>query len=205
MRWEEDAALKSPARNLTLAIVILAFYGCTALGKVAASDSPAPGAASPARPVTEKLKKRLDFVLDHRVKQADVPRSLGSFSIEEYDIQDPETFWGHRALGGGNNSFSEYYLTYRKTYVILLMKDVGEVNHTCVDARLFPRTSAEYELSTGRVRVDEQPIDEDVIVLVNRKWPGSYSTDVRAAFKANLETGKIEDVKYSSIKIYREE
>lgn len=193
------------ARCLPVAIVILAFYGCTSLGKPPASDSPVAGAANPSRPVTAKLKSRLDFVIERNVAPADVPRSLGSFSIQDYDIQDPETFWGHRALGGGGSSFSEYYLTYRKTYVILLMKDLDEVNHVCIDARLFPRTSPDYELTTGRVQVDEGPVDEEVIVLVNRKWPANYSTDIRAAFKANLETGKIEDVKYSSIKIYREE
>ena len=126
--------------------------------------------------------------------------------MDDYDIQDPGTFWGHRAVAGsGGGSFSEYYLTYRATYVILLLKDLDEKHHVCVDARTFPRTSPDYELTTGPVQVDEQPVDETIVVLLNRKWTGAYSTDIRGAFRADAETGRIEDVTYRSIRIFREE
>ncbi len=188
-------------------LLCLLCYGCASLGTPAAGAASAPGPGpGPQRPSVDALKNRLDFVLQHGVKPADVPRALGTFSIEDYDIQDPGTFWGHRAVSSpAGGSFSEYYLTYRKHAVILLRKDRDQSTHVGVDARLFPRTSPDYELTTGRVQVDEQPIDEDVVVLVNRTWSGASSSDIKAAFRANAESGRIEDVPYRTIRIFREE
>lgn len=205
----EGPTVKRPWKWLFPCLVALLCYGCATLGAPTPAHKPggtASASGGAVHPTVDTLKNRLDFVLQHNVKPAEVPHALGSFSIQDYDIQDPGTFWGHRALvSAAGGSFSEYYLTYRKTYVILLLKDMDASTHVCVDARIFARTSPDYELSTGRVQVDEQPIDEDVIVLVNRKWSGGSSTDIRAAFRSNVETGRIEDVTYSSIRIFREE
>ena len=190
------------------ALVVLLAAGCGSVGTPAASSAggkPAAGAAGGQQPVIDTLKNRLDFVLQRAVKPDDIPRAVGTFTLGDYVLQDPGTFWGHRAVPGAGGQFSEYYLTYHGTYVILLMKDLDQTTHQCVDARLFRRTSPDYELATGRVQVDDQPIDEDIIVLVNRKWPGGSSSDIRAAFRANAETGKIEDVSYHTIRIFREE
>ena len=127
---------------------------------------------------------------------------LGTFRMGGYDIQDRDTFWGHRSVGGGS-ALSEYYLTYRGHYVIMLLRDSGD-QHTCLDARIWDRARRDYELTTGRVEVDGS-LDEEVIVLFNRNWPGDSSTDIAAAFKANPETGRIDEVRAHSLRIYREE
>ena len=203
--------MKRLAYCVPIAVVVLS-YGCASLGKIHAPGTERPSGtgrpsetarSSEVQPAPPSLKSRLDFVIENGIRQPKVAETVGSFALADYDIQDPNTFWGHRAVGGG--AFSEYYLTYRKTYVILLLKDIDEINHTCIDARIFPRTDPQYELTTGRVQVDDKPIDENVIVLVNKKWLGAYTTDIRAAFKANAETGRIEDLTYHSIRVYREE
>jgi len=189
-------------------LLVMACLGCvtTATPAVRTAGGLSAGRAETLPPaVVDTLRNRLDYVIRHNVADDDVPRALGTFSMSDYALADPGTFWGQRALPGSGGSFSEYYLTYRRTYVILLLKDLDESTHRCIDARVFPRTTSDYELATGRVQVDDQPIDESVIVLVNRTWSGSSSTDVRAAFRPNAETGRIEDVRYRTIRIFREE
>ena len=191
-----------------LLLLVMACLGCVTTTKPVprgAGSLSAGRAEAPPQAAINTLRSRLDYVIRHNVTAADVPRALGTFTMSGYALADPGTFWGQRALPGSGGSFSEYYLTYRRSYVILLLKDLDENTHQCIDARLFPRTSADYELATGRVQVDDQPIDESVIVLVNRKWSGRSSTDVRAAFRPNAETGRIEDVRYRTIRIFREE
>ena len=189
-------------------LLVVACLGCVSTAKPApraAGAISAGRAETPPQAAVDTLRNRLDYVIRNTVAASDVPRALGTFTMSDYAMADPGTFWGQRALAGSSGSFSEYYLTYRHTYVILLLKDLDENTHQCIDARLFPRTSAGYELATGRVQVDDQPIDESVVVLVNRTWSGSSSTDVRAAFRPNAETGRIEDVRYRTIRIFREQ
>lgn len=196
--------------NARLGLVLpflLAVYGCATAPAPVAPAAPAeggPGAPTPQeRAADEDLKSRLNTIIDQRLDKAAALKALTSFEIGAYDIQDKETFWGHRALGGGGSPWSEYYLTYRNHYLIMLLKDEGNV-HTCVDLRIMDRTRRDYELTTGRVEVDGA-IDEDVIVLFNRNWQGDSTTDVIAAFKPDIMTGRIEDVPVKSIRIYREE
>lgn len=87
----------------------------------------------------------------------------------------------------------------------MLLEDKDSVRHRCVDIRMIDKASSEYELSTGRVEVDGGPIDEGIIVLVNKRWQGDYSTDILAAFRPNVEMRSIEEVKYKTIRIYREQ
>ena len=87
----------------------------------------------------------------------------------------------------------------------MLLKDNDSMRHSCIDIRIVDRISKDYELSTGRVEVDGNPIDEEIIVIFNKKWNGSFSTDIIAAFKPNIDTGRIEELKYKTITIYREE
>ncbi len=185
-----------------MAIVVC---GCVSAGAPATLPPRQTGAQSPEASARTGLKTRLDDIIRNRVRESDIVDRLGTFALENYDIQDPGTFWGHRAVSSPGTAYSEYYFTYRNNYVILLLRDTDELHHTCIDARFFPRRSADYELTTGRVQVDGHPIDEEVIVLVNKKWPGSYSTDILAAYKPNIERGKIEELAYDSIIIYREE
>ena len=190
---------------LVPAAVALVTCGCMSAGRLVPSAGGPASAQGPERSAVADLKSRLDDAIRSKVKESDLASRLGSFELESYDIQDPGTFWGHRSVTGTGSAWSEYYFTYRNNYVILLLRDTDELHHTCIDARLFPRASPDYELTTGRVQVDGRPIDEEVIVLANRKWAGSYSTDILAAFKPNVETGRIEKLTYDSIIIYREE
>ena len=162
-------------------------------------------AAAPSSPMTADadLKARLDRIIARRLDGQQAAKILGSFRIDGYDIQDKETYWGHRTVGGGGSPFSEYYLTYRNRYVIMLLKDGGDL-HTCLDVKVMERTSPEYEMTTGRVQVDGA-MDEEVIVVFNRNWNGDSTSDVTAAFKANVETGRIKEVNYQAIRVYREE
>ncbi len=156
------------------------------------------------RAADEDLKARLSRVIDERTTRADALKTLDSFRIGGYDIQDPGTFWGQRAVGGGGSPWSEYYLTYHGHYLIMLLRDDGDL-HTCVDLRVMARTSPDYELTTGRAEVDGV-VDEEVIVLFNKKsWQGNSTTDVTAAFKPDIMAGKIVDVPFRSIRVFREE
>jgi hypothetical protein len=190
---------------LVPAAIALVTCGCVSSGRLAPPPTGQAVAQSPETSARADLKTRLDDIIQNKVRESDIVGRLGTFALENYDIQDPGTFWGHRAVASAGSSCSEYYFTYRNTYVILLLKDTDKRHHTCIDARFFPRRSPDYELTTGRVQVDGRPIDEEIIVLVNRKWPGRYSTDILAAFKPNVESGKIEKLAYASIIIYREE
>ena len=193
---------------LLLLLLALACVGCATggtPGPAAAGGASTAGSSSAQQPAICTLKDRLDVVIRDGLKPTEVATAVGTFTLGDYVLQDPGTFWGHRAVPGAGGSFSEYYLTYRGEYVILLLRDLGAGTYRCMDARLFPRTSRDYELATVRVQVDDQPIDEDIIVLVNRKWPGGSSSDIRAAFRANADTGRIEDVAYHVIRIFREE
>lgn len=194
--------MKRPWYLVPAALAIVT-WGCVSAGKLAPAGRA--GAQSPETSARADLKTRLDDIIRNKVRESELVNRLGTFTLESYDIQDPGTFWGHRAVAGAGGSYSEYYLTYRNNYVILLLRDTDELHHTCIDARFFPRSSPDYELTTGRVQVDGKPIDEEVVVLVNKKWSGSYSTDILAAFKPNAESGKIEKLVYNSIIIYREE
>jgi hypothetical protein len=198
----EDAVMNRPW-YLVPAVVAILTCGCVSSGKSGPVSTAAP--SSPETSAGADLRTRLDDIIQNKVKESDVARRLGTFVLESYDIQDPGTFWGHRAVSSAGGACSEYYFTYRNNYVILLLRDADKLHHTCIDARLFPRSSPDYELTTGRVQVDGRPIDEEVIVLVNKRWPGSYSTDIRAAFKSDAESGKIEKLAYESVVIYREE
>ena len=196
--------MKRPWYLVPAAIAIVT-CGCVSAGKLARPPAVQAGAQSPETSAKADLKTRLDDIIRNKVKESDVVKRLGTFALENYDIQDPGTFWGHRAVASAGSAYSEYYFTYRNNYVILLLRDTDQLHHTCIDARFFPRSRPDYELTTGRVRVDGHSIDEEVIVLVNKKWSGSYSTDILAAFKPNVESGKMEKLAYDSIIIYREE
>lgn len=191
--------------HLVPAAIAIVTVGCASAGRLAPPPAGQAGAQSPETSARADLKSKLDDIIRNKVKESDVVNRLGTFALQNYDIQDPGTFWGHRAIASAGSAFSEYYFTYRNNYVILLLRDSDQVHHTCIDARFFPRSRPDYELTTGRVQVDGHPIDEEVIVLVNKKWSGSYSTDILAAFKPNVEDGRIEKLAYDSIIIYREE
>lgn len=204
--------------NLVLiAALFLPAAGCTtAPGPTRAADAsrgapPPPvqrsspeGVPSAVSKATEEdLRGRLDRIIDRRLDRQDAVNVLGSFRIGGYDLQDKDTFWGHRTVGGGGSPYSEYYLTYRNRYVIMLLRDRGDL-HTCLDVKVMDRTSRDYEMTTGRVEVDGS-VDEEVIVVFNKNWTGDSSTDIAAAFKASTETGRIEVARYRTIRIDREE
>jgi len=200
----KDAVVKRPWYLVPAAIAIVT-WGCVSSGKPAPAPVRQAGTQSPETSARGDLKTRLDDIIRNKVRESDIVDRMGTFALENYDIQDPGTFWGHRAVASPGAAYSEYYFTYKNNYVILLLKDTNELHHTCIDARFFPRRSRDYELTTGRVQVDGHPIDEEIIVLVNKKWHASYSTDILAAFKPNIESGRIEKLAYDSIIIYREE
>ena len=197
--------LNSVKKRVLIGLISLLATGCVSVASTGAARTPSAGAplASPEMAADADLKSRLDRIIDGRLSGREAVRALGTFRIGGYDIQDRDTFWGQRSVGGGGSPFSEYYLTYRRRYVIMLLRDEGE-QHTCLDVRMMEKTNDDYELTTGRVEVDGV-VDEEVIVLFNRNWRGDSSTDIIAAFKANVETGRIEEAKYRSIRIYRED
>ena len=167
--------MKRPWYLVPAALAILT-WGCASAGKPAPAGRA--GAQGPETSARADLKTKLDDIIRNKVEESELVNRLDTFALESYDIQDPGTFWGHRAVAGAGGSY---------------------------DARFFPRSGPDYELTTGRVQVDGNPIDEEVVVLVNKKWSGSHSTDILAAFRPNAESGKMEKLVYNSIIIYREE
>jgi hypothetical protein len=206
MKRMQPGTTRRMAVFLIASLTLLAL-GCSSIGGARAAKPGADAALTTVPPArVGELKDRLADVLGRRLDGKEAAAAMGTFQIDGYDIQDRNTFWGHRSLASaGSTNYSEYYLTYRNTYIIMLLRDLDPLNHTCVDMRVIKRTSGEYELSTGRVQVDGGPIDEEVIVLFNRNWYGDSSTDILAAFKANPETGRIENLDPRTIRIYREE
>jgi hypothetical protein len=186
--------------------LVLFGFGCESIEK---AEPTAVDAMSPRKNVEGSygadLKSKLNYIIDRRLNEKEAIKVLKVFAIEDYDIQDKNTFWGHRAVAGSGGPYSEYYFTYKKKYFILFLQDKDTVNHLCLDIRMIGKTREEYELNAGKVEVDGRVIDEEVIVLVNKTWNGEYSTDILAAFKPVVSTRKIETLKYKTIRIYREE
>ncbi len=198
------------AITLLLAFALFA-YGCTSTGmpRQTAVDPPSakkslPGESSE-KAYAADLKSRLDYIIDHRLSASAAVKVLDVFVLDDYDIQDQNTFWAHRDVAGRDGPHSVYYFTYRNTYFILFLQDIDTLNHKCLDLRIIAKTNSDYELNAGRVEIDGAGIDEEVIVLFNKRWNAEYSTDILAAFKPVIATGKIETVKYAAIRIYREE
>lgn len=205
MRTRNQAA---PLRIASFLLVALALfgYGCASTEKPqpTAVDAAPPGRTT-GKPYGRDLKSRLDHIIDHRLNESEAIKVLDVFAVDDYNIQDPNTFWGHRAVAGSGGPYSEYYFTYRSRYFILFLQDKNTVDHFCIDIRMVGKTRSGYELNAGRVRVDEGEIDEEVVVLFNKTWNGEYSTDILAAFKPVVASRKIETLKYRTIRIYRED
>ena len=205
MQTQNHAAPKRIAILLPIALALLG-HGCVSMEKSEATavETPSQGKIIE-RSYGADLKSRLDYIIDRRLDESEAVKVLDLVAIENYDIQDANTFWGHRDVSGKGGPYSEYYFTYRNRYFILFLLDKDTVDHICIDIRMIDKTKKEYELNAGRVEVDGRDPDEEVIVLVNKTWNGEYSTDILAAFKPNVATRRIEPLRYTTIRIYREE
>ena len=205
MQTKNHVAAKRMAILLPIALALLG-HGCVSMEKseAIAVDTPSQGKIIE-RSYGADLKSKLDYIIDRRLEESEAVKVLGVFAIEDYDIQDSNTFWGHRDVSGKGGPYSEYYFTYRNRYFILFLQDRNTVDHECIDIRMIEKTRKEYELNAGRVEIDGSSIDEEVVVLFNRTWNGEYSIDILAAFKPNVATRKIETLRYNTIRIYREE
>jgi len=198
----------TPKRITGLLLVVSALfgYGCASIEK---PEPKAVHAAAPRksteRPYGADLKSRLNYIIDRRLTESEAVKVLDVFTFDNYDIQDQNTFWGHRTVAGSGGPYSEYYFTYRNKYFILFLQDKNTVDHVCIDIKMIAKTKSGYELNAGRVEVDGGNIDEEVIVLFKKTWNGNYSTDILAAFKPVVAARKIETLKYKTIRIYRED
>ena len=205
MQKRTPTARRQIASFLLVALALFG-YGCASIAKPepTGGGEPSPRKGTE-RPYGADLRSRLNYIIGRRLSESKAVQVLDLFSIENYDIQDQNTFWGHRVVAGSGSPFPEYYFTYRNKYFILFLQDKDTVNHACIDLRMIDKTKREYELNAGRVEVDGHAIDEEVVVLVNKTWNGEYSTDILVAFKPVVATRKIETLKYKTIRIYREE
>jgi hypothetical protein len=141
-------------RTTGVLLVALALfgYGCASIEK------PRPANVDPARQKKSieshygaDLKSRLDYILERRLNESEAVKVLDIFAIDVYDIQDQNTFWGHRAVAGGGGPYSEYYFTYKNRYFILFLLDKNAVDHVCIDMKMIAKSKKGYELNAGRV------------------------------------------------------
>jgi hypothetical protein len=147
----------------------------------------------------------LDHIIDARLSRKDTADFLTNVKIQEFERPDPDTNWTDAKLSGPDDRFSIYYLTYRKTHFILLLVDSKEEISNCVDILVLPQRSPNYDIGMGGVEIDGDQIDGNVVVIYNKNWKGNYSDDIIAAYWPNLVTEQFDEVKYKSIRIYRDQ
>jgi len=150
-------------------------------------------------------KRDFEHILNAKLSRQETAKYLRNISIEDYNIQDPNTNWSHASIGGADSKYSVYYLTYHHSYFILLLTDIGDRYLDCLDAITGPMPSTSYEIGMGPVEVNHNHLDGRVIVIFNKKWKGNYSDDIIAAFRPNLESKQLEAFDYIYIRIFREE
>ena len=123
MQTQNHAAPKRIAILLPIALALLG-HGCVSMeiSKAKAVDTPSQGNITE-RSYGADLKSKMDYIIDRRLDESEAVKVLGRFTIEEYDIQDSDTFWGHRDVSGKGGPYSEYYFTYRNRYFILFLQD----------------------------------------------------------------------------------
>jgi hypothetical protein len=185
---------------------VLGLAGCVSLPPGGTKTDATPDAPTTAAGSFRVLSRNdMDHVIDAKLSRQDAASFLKNIRIDDYDLQDPKTNWSHADYGGGESGYAIYYLTYRQTFFILFLEDAKDRITSCIDIIIMKRPSPDYELGMGRVEINRDHIDGQVVVVYNKSWKGNYSDDVIAAYKPNLQTKRIETVKYDSIRIYREE
>jgi hypothetical protein len=150
-------------------------------------------------------KQDFEHIINDKLSRQETVRYLRNISIEDYNIQDPNTNWSHASIGGAESKYSVYYLTYHHRYFIFLLADIEDRYLDCVDAITGPMPSTSYEIGMGPVEVNRDHLDGSVIVVFNKKWKGNYSDDIIAAFRPNLDSRQLETFDYTYIRIFREE
>jgi hypothetical protein len=193
-------------RILVVAATLICLAGCGSVPVRSASPNVmrnVPGTTSDG--FRTLSRSDLDHIIDAKLSRREAAIYLGNIRIENYDLQDPDTNWSHADFGGGDSGYGIYYLTYRQRFFILLLADAKNRVSSCIDIMVVAKPSSEYELGMGQVEINKDHIDSEVIVVYSKKWKGSYSDDIVAAFRPNLETKRIEEVSYKYIRIYREE
>jgi hypothetical protein len=189
---------------ITATLICVAGCGSVAVRSVGPNEKPnIPNASSDGFRIL--AKSDLDHIINAKLSRQEATSYLRRIRIENYDLQDPNTNWSHADFGGYDSGYGVYYLTYRQRYFILLLADEKNRVSSCIDIMIMPRPSPEYELGMGQVEINKDHFDSEVIVVYNKNWKGSYSDDIVAAFRPNLETKRIEEMSYKYIRIYREE
>jgi len=165
-------------------------------------------------------------IMDSKIKASDLflPDFLYKHDLEYYDRDNinnnelelwfmgkkfsSESFWmqsrsyGEESLGGG---VSERKYEYKSLiYYFLCTRDNAGYD-SIIDVKVISKPNEEAYLSSGPVYINEDYYDWDVNVLITGPFESGKNTHISKAYKANLETGKIEDLKYDSIVIFSEE
>ena len=185
---------------------LVCLFGCASLAVTNEKPNAKPNVPTVTSEGFRTLSRSdLDHIIDAKLSRQDAASFLKNIRIENYDLQDPNTYWSHADFDGGGSGYGIYYLTYRQRYLILLLADGKNRVSSCIDIIIILRPSSEYELGMGQVEINRDHIDSEVVVVYNKNWKGDYSDDIVAAYKPNLDTKRIEEVNYKYIRIYREE
>jgi hypothetical protein len=191
---------------LSIITIAICMVGCTSIDVISTKSN---ASIRPPKIGTAEYRKLsrsdLDHVIDARLSREDATSYLENIGIEDYSIQDPKTNWSHAAIGSMASNYSVYYLTYRQRHFIMLLAEGKDKRTHCIDVIRLSRQSSDYELGMGPVEINNDHYDREVVVIFNKNWKGDYSDEIIAAYKANLETKRIEEVSYKYIRIYREQ
>jgi hypothetical protein len=194
------------ANVLSIIAIAVCMVGCASINVISTKNKAGISPPKTTTPEYRKLSRRdLDHVIDAKLSRQDATSYLRNISIEDYSVQDPKTNWSHAAIGSMTSNYSIYYLTYRQRHVIMLLEESKDKRTHCVDVIILARQSSNYELGMGPVEINNDHYDREVVVVFNKNWKGNYSDEIIAAYKANLETERIEELCYKYIRIYREQ
>jgi len=149
-------------------------------------------------------KHVIDTIINQKLDREQAIKYLKHISIKEYDIADLNTAWCHSAIGGSRSEYSIYQFQYKKKYYILFLKGKDTDHLNCIDIEMIPIVKTDYELLMGSVEIDGK-MSTDIITIYNKKWVDNTTTDISVAFLPNIQTGKIERLRYKTIKKYIEE
>lgn len=146
-------------------------------------------------------ESHLDKIIEYEDDLEDKDQFLGMLFDDSYISDD--VYLGAKLIGEENN-FAEYSLIYQNYLFLFLTSFDKESPDVILDYIAIEKTSDDSYLMNGPVQIDNDYFDWDVIVLINSSWSGEYTDDISRAFKSDLETMKIDEVEYNSIRIYNE-
>jgi hypothetical protein len=128
--------------------------------------------------------------------------SYGNIIFDSLKTQGLLIYYGGRLSYGSN--ILERHIGYGNYNIILVTEEIGSVEYVR-DYLILEKQNPETYLGNGPVEINGAYFDWEIIVVVNHRWHALFTDDISQAFKVNLQTKKIEQVTYNSIRLYAEE